>query len=328
MRRLLPALALVLVGCEPALLPLDDAGRTSPADAGFLDAGSAEPDAGAVDGGGADAGPSDAGAPDSGSAADAGLPDSGALTDGGADAGAGADAGCRLVFCFNGAPSRTSASNFPFNDLCDSLLGDGLVRDCAQGTCYSTFDTFLVNAATALYPKVYAALDTNRDSRVDAADQQCAVVFLGYSWGGVASVEVADALLADTRLPADRRAVNLIVALDPFQPTRSTLDVPAGVRAFHEFRHSTSPSNDCSATAPLGPYRGLPPRCRAASTCVDYDFSLAPTTAFPRYTSGSYTGAQIGHCEVPEVTHSQARALVRAQAVTGAPPQRTVPTIP
>ncbi len=334
MRRLILALALTLVACEPELTPLVDAGRSTAHDAGLQDGGALDVDGGSADAGssdaGSDAGLTDAGSPDAGTPGDAGTPDAGAAR----DAGTSTDGGsaCRVIFCFNGAPSRTASSNFPFNHLCDSLVNDGLVQDCGNGgsgtTCHSTFDSFLVNAASTLYPRVFSALDTNRDQRVDARDQACLVVFLGYSWGGVASVEVATALLADTRIDTARRAVDLIVAIDPYQPSRTTLDVPSGVRAFHEFRHSVSPPNDCSATALLGPYRGLPPRCRASSTCADYDYSLAPMRSFSRYTSGAYLGSQIGHCEVPEVMHPQARALVRGQPVTGTPPQRTVPIIP
>jgi hypothetical protein len=190
----------------------------------------------------------------------------------------------------------------------------------------------LVNAATTLYPSVFAALDTNNDRVVDARDAQCRLVLMGYSWGGVSSVEVASTLAADTRVAASLRSVDVLLAFDPYQRglagPPATLDVPANVRRFHEFRHSITPAQDCSSSAPFGPYKGIAPRCRVTSMCFDYDYSLAPMTSFASYLGGSYLGSRIGHCEVPAVVHGQARQLLFGQPLTGTPPTRVVPVIP
>jgi hypothetical protein len=289
-----------------------DAGTTT--DAGTLSDAGTTTDAGTQN---------DAGTPtDAGTTTDAGLkPDAG--TDAGVlipDAGP-VDAGCEISICLTGASARNDGSNLPFNTMCSAGFLPGLVLS----TTFTTHETFLVNTANVIYPNLFKALDTNNDNKVDANDPDCKVNILGYSWGGVAAVELATAMTTDTRIIAARRSVHRLFAIDPFQPFQ-TLNVPAKVATFIEFRHTLVPAGDCSSAAPLGPYKGLQPHCTASTACTDYDYSLAPTTQFATQGGGSLSGAQVGHCEAAMVADPPIRAMFARQPLPTMPP--TVPIIP
>lgn len=232
-----------------------------------------------------------------------------------------------VIFCYNGATTRTQSSNLPFTDICDSL-GPTVVRDCVDGPCFSTFETFVADADTTLYARLFAELDVNHDNILSGADGAVRLVLLGYSWGAVTAVHIADALAADPRVSSRKKAVDLLVALDPFQVPIATLDVPGTVRNFRELRHSITPSFDCSEGAPLGPYRGWTPRCRISSDCSDYDFSLSPNVEFPTAHGGSMSGREIGHCEVPLVSYDLVRAMVLKLPLATAPLIHAVDIIP
>ncbi len=329
MRRIHWALLVALGGACGASPPGSDAVDASVArsDSG-VDAGTIVVDAGSSD---LDSGqpPVDAGS----NAVDAGQPpvDAGKPNDAGAivivDAGvsdAGSPAACQLTICLTGATER-GGSNTPFDSICDDPVIPGVISSCSGSTCFHTFNTFLVNTKNTLYPPLFAALDTNHDNVVNAVDTLCDVNILGFSWGGYAGVELAGVLAADTRVAADRRGVARLFIIDPYQPSKN-ISVPSNVRRFVEYRHSVVPSgSDCSKGAPLGPYKGLPPHCPAAQNCIDFDYSLAPTTSFPTRT-GSLLGSEVGHCAVPEVAAPPILADFRGEAFSPLPP--TVPVVP
>lgn len=231
-----------------------------------------------------------------------------------------ASAGCRITVCLAGAMTREDGANPLFGELCRTL--PGVLEDCAagqepgSGACYPMFDILGVDAAlTALV----AALDEDHDGDVDAADRACDVAIVGYSWGGVNSARLAAALLHDPRVAAARRTIKTVVAIDPFAPVRA-LDVPAGVERFFNYRHSSSPPNDCSRSVFLGPFCGFAPRCHASVSCADHDYSLAAADA--RF--NGLAGAEVGHCTIvtaagPAVQHN----VATASGYAGAPP--TVP---
>jgi len=240
------------------------------------------------------------------------------------DAGPGPDAGpppsdggaCELTLCLTGAISRTDGSNHAFNIICDDPSIQGLVQECDLAGCYNTFNSFLVDVKTVIYPPLFKALDTNGDGKVDALDAPCQVTLLGFSWGGASAVQLAQALVTDPNVAPARQRVDRVFAMDPFQTGISELVIPVGVDHYWEFRHSIVPAaGDCSSGAPLGPYKGLVPHCYAdaGSSCIDYDYSLSPTVNFPANVGGSFLGEDVGHCDVPAVAGPAVLAILKGQ---------------
>lgn len=275
----------------------------------------------ALDAQAADAGRVDAGAPDSGDtvldsgAADAGnldsgMPDVGARDTGPADAGPAP--GCVRSLCMAGAFTRSDGANPDFRVLCERL--PGLILDGAESL-------FAFRGTDAALEALIQALDSNQDGQVDGQDEDCDLVLGGYSWGGVNITNLAQNFVEDGRVHSARAHVETMFVIDPYAPTAGrTIEVPAEVQQFWEYRHSISPSSDCSGGAPLGPYEGLPPLCAASSACQDYDYSLAPGQSFTGLTA-TRTGMQAGHCTVvdmasPAVLHN----VMTGQAFGDAPP--------
>ncbi len=331
MRRTWLVAVVVLSACGVA--PGDVDASVNPRDGGLVDsgtndagspsdAGSSQLDAGSQFDGGS---PSDAGAP-----ADAGSPvDGGPSVDAGGPADSGIDpnddGGCQVTICLTGATER-GGSNTPFDEICDQPEVPGVVQSCSGSTCFNTFNTFLVNTQSTLYPPLFHALDTNNDNQINDSDAKCGVNILGFSWGGYAGVELAGLIANDGRIAANRRRVKRLFVMDPYQPTKK-ITVPTNVDRFVEYRHSVVPSGaDCSKSAPLGPYKGLQPHCATGQNCIDYDYSLGGTNLFPTIHGGAYEGQDVGHCAVPEVAAPAILADFRGEAFSPLPPTVTVPT--
>jgi hypothetical protein len=218
---------------------------------------------------------------------------------GGAGAGGSGPPPCLVSICLNGAyfGDPLSGGNGYFDDVCKAI--PGILPQCgSDGTCYSSFEWLQLSKAE---DALFSALDTNGDGVVDTSDKDCQVRVAGYSWGGVNSQKLADSLLADSRYTNPRKKIHRMLVIDPYQPTQSTVDVPPNVEAFWEFRHSVAPASDCSGSAPLGPYKGLPPRCHTGAFCFDYDYSLSGSVVFPGYSGVKYQGKQIDHCTMADV---------------------------
>jgi len=105
------------------------------------------------------------------------------------------------------------------------------------------------------------------------------------------------------------------VILDAYQPLVTGVSLVSNVDEAWSFRHTITPSSDCSRGAPLGPYRGARLRCAAGRACFDHDFSAAPNTVF-----GWQVGRDIGHCEVPQAAAPFVAQLVSGGIVTALPP--------
>ncbi len=306
------ALAGVLTACGDTKVIYDgDAGVFSGYQGTVRDAGvtvDAGHDAGVFDAGVYDAGTNDAGVFDAGY--DAGIWDAGT---------------CEVTMCFTGAPQR-GGSNAPFDEICDSTVVPNVIKSCDSLSCYNTFNTFGVSAKNSLYPNLFRALDTNGDNLVNAQDRGCTVNLLGYSWGGFAAIDVAQALGEDSRVDPGYRTVARVMVLDPYQRSDSfpfskrSLTVPTNIHKFVEFRHSVSPANDCSKSAPFGPYEGAQPHCLPFQSCFDYNYSNS-TSAYPTAGGGTLYGDQVGHCEVPEVAGPAVLAEFQGQVYTAMPPQ-------
>ena len=169
-----------------------------------------------------------------------------------------------------------------------------------------------------MYPALFNRLDTNNDGIVDGNDENCSVRIAGYSWGGLNSTHLAQMLASDADVAVTRRYVKALVALDPYQPLGAVQSVPPNVERYVSFRHSQTPANDCSQSAPLGPYKGIAPTCTSSTNCTDYDFSRAPSTTFVGGASGfNYLGNQIGHCEVPDAAFHAAIAALAGTLLPG-----------
>lgn len=253
--------------------------------------------------------------------ADAGQPDSTWVWSTN-DGGTGSDGGCELTMCFTGAPSR-GGTNAPFDAICDDPAVPGVIRSTSTLGSHTTFNTLLVDAKKTLYPKLFQALDTNGDNQVNNLDHSCSLNLLGYSWGGISAAHVAEALNADNRVEPSRRRVNRLFAIDPYRPA-TRLTVPTNVLRFVEYRHSVTPSGDCSENVPGGPYAGLQPHCYPSQNCVDYDYSLSPTASFPAHGGGSFLGSDVGHCEVPMVAAAAILAEFKGLPFTAMPAQRPI----
>ncbi|AKU99041.1 hypothetical protein AKJ09_05705 [Labilithrix luteola] len=237
----------------------------------------------------------------------------------------------RRFLCINGAGvdgagGRDSGGNPWFEELCNGL-GKGLVQACQGSTCYATFafETVSNPSRNALI----AALDTNHDGRVTPADTPFDLVLLGYSWGGTNVRDLANWMTTDEHFDAERRAVSRMIAIDPYRPG-ATMDIPANVGQFVEYRHSVAPSGDCSlitlgSVVVSGPYLGLTPRCKAPTVCTDYDYSLGGKTFFPgAFTPGKgYIGSAVDHCGVVNVAASAIKPLLAGTTFSPLPP--TVP---
>ncbi len=284
------------------------------------DAGSdaALPDVGAADASGPDAAAGDA-MPADAAAMDAGMNDSGPADTGAVDSGrtdAGPSDVCVRSLCMAGAFTRSDGANPDFRVLCERL--PGLVFDSGDAL-------FAFGGSSAALEALIQALDSNQDGRVDAQDDDCDVVLGGYSWGAVNVTHLAQDFIDDARVDPSRGHVQTMFVIDPYAPTAGrTIEVPAEVQTFWEYRHSISPSNDCSGAAPLGPYEGLPPLCAPTSACQDYDYSLAPRQQFMGLTA-TRSGMQAGHCTVvdmagPAVLHN----VMTGQAFGDAPPSGPV----
>lgn len=292
-----------------------------------------ERDAGAeiADGGG--------GPQDGGRVNDAGTGDAATASTGDAGAGdGGRDGGAlrppRRFLCINGAGvdgagGRGSGGNPDFETLC-SRLGTGLIQDCAGGTCYSTFA--FETSGNPSRDALVKALDTNKDGRVTAADDAASLVLVGYSWGGTNVRDLALWMTTEPRFDDARRAIELVIALDPYRPG-GTMDIPGNVAQFVEYRHSVAPANDCSRITfggvPVsGPYLGIVPRCKAGTACTDYDYTLGGATFYPgAFTPGrGYTGTNVDHCGLVNVAASAIPPLLAGTTFAPLPPKVPVAT--
>ncbi len=206
------------------------------------------------------------------------------------------DASCEVTVCLSGAGPKHVGGNPAFAQLCEPL--PGLVPACdAEGTCSPAFQ---ITEKKAALDAALAALDRNDDGRVGEGDPVCVFNIVGYSWGGVNATELAKAFLHDERIAPTHRAVDRLVLIDPYRPM-ARVEVPRGVSRFHSIRQSDPPANDCSRNSPLGPYRGLLPRCEAAETCEDLDVSNTPDTRYPTSDGRTVRGRDVGHCRVVRI---------------------------
>lgn len=199
---------------------------------------------------------------------------------------------CTVTACLAGAMTREDGANPWMAQLCEALPGTFTSCD-DTGRCYPMFSAFGVDEALDAITKAQSR-------------ERCALHVVGYSWGGVNAVALAEAL------HAQGHPIEQLHLIDPFSPFAGpTLSIPDNVRRAFIYRHSSSPPNDCSRRAPLGPYAGFPPSSECGERCVDLDVSLTPQAVFdaePR----SYTGEAIGHCRIVRVATPRIQEAISA----------------
>lgn len=266
----------------------------------------------------ATAGASSSGGPGAAPTSDPPAEGSGGST----SSGASSSPSCTITICLTGAISQTDDANKGLAALCDDPAIGPTVKDCDTGTCYSSFNTFPSNTVDGIYPRVFEALDTNHDGKVDLLDQNCAIRIVGFSWGGINAANLADALLSDAHVDS-RVEIDHLVMLDAFQPLTESPIISPRVKHATTFRHSVAPPSDCSIIAPLGPYLGIPMRCAAGQSCKDYDYSKSPDVSFDVHGASPLLGKDIGHCNVPATAHAAVLALLK-----GAPYAQLPATVP
>jgi len=225
---------------------------------------------------------------------------------------------CTITLCLTGAMDHDTPSNAHFRALCADPRVKGLHSDCAFGQCRGTFDSFLQFPLLTVYPSLVDAMDRNRDGVVDHADPVCEVNLLGFSWGGVNVLSVAQHLAYDARIPATHRTVHRAVLIDAYQPfSTHRMHMPRNIASALSVRHSQASANDCSAHAPLGPYLGLSPVATSTQMCADYDYSKADHVLFRMADGRGLYGDEIGHCEVPAAAHEFIIAHLNDRAFDG-----------
>ncbi len=308
--------------CNPGALLCEEAGGQG----GSAGDGGAGGEAGMGGEGGGEPG----GAAGAGGAPGAGMGGAGGSGQAGSGGSAGSGGGapvCRVTICLNGAyvGDPMNGGNGWFDSVC--AAAPGILEHCkSNGKCYHSFEW--IGGTGQAEDALVEALDKNKDGVVDAKDPPCHILVGGYSWGGVNARNFAEDLQKDKRYAPERRRVHRMVVIDPYQPTVGKLDIPPNVDAFWEFRHTVAPPNDCSSSSPLGPYKGLVPRCKEGKFCRDYDYSLSGGATFPTYSGKpkSYLGKQIDHCNITDVAGPAMLSLMVDKSYSPAPKSVPVAT--
>jgi hypothetical protein len=267
----------------------------------------------------------DAGGLDAPIPADAASDDAGLTADSGIHLDAGVQ--CEVTVCLTGAVAHSDGSNGHFRTLCELPAVLGRVENCRTQPCESTWTNFPnteVTTGSNSYQALFNALDSNADNLIDHLDTPCQLNVLGFSWGGVNASRLASTFLTDARVAPQRRRVERLILLAPYQPLVFNVEIPSGVENTWVYRHSATPSfGDCSSSAVLGPYLGVPPRCAVGQACADYDYSLAPNTWFQGLVYGSY-GSDVGHCDLPNIATPAVLANLTDTPAPQLPPTRPV----
>ena len=232
---------------------------------------------------------------------------------------------CAVTMCLTGAISHTSGSNQHFRKICEDPRIPGLIPDCRGSTCNSTWGNFVQSPKHDLLPHLIDVLDTNSDGEVTSGDLACEINLVGFSWGGVNAVRLAEEIKESKKISGSRVFVDRLVVMDPYQPqARGPLKPPVNVRWARSYRHSVAPARGCSNSAPLGPYQGLPITCRSWQRCAEYDYSLDPGRWY-QAPAGWYEAKDVDHCLVPAVSHEAVIADLTATKSKSPRPPRVGP---
>lgn len=188
----------------------------------------------------------------------------------------------RVLVCMQGLGDRLMDADRGLFALCETAEDAGfeLVRD-------GDYAAFTALDEAGAYAALFDALDSDDDGWIDDWDAPAQVYLVGFSWGGVNVADVANRLRKSWWIADDRRSVTGLVMLDPYQPQRWWVTVPANVENAWEYRQTSTTEGDCSATVSLGfGFNGLDPWAKSSATsCTHYDLDEFLE--------------DVGHCDVP-----------------------------
>ncbi|MFO7563164.1 MAG: hypothetical protein R6X02_11015 [Enhygromyxa sp.] len=200
---------------------------------------------------------------------------------------------CVRTLCIGGPGELTDEPNIDLGELC--RRAPGVVRRCEGERCRSLWS--LEQWPEGLEALI-GSLDHDGDGRVDGADPKCRINLAGWSRGAVIAAEqIPRALREDQRVAEGRAVVEHLVAIAPWAPDRTQLDVAANVRKAWIYRHAKTPKHDCSKDFEDGPWLSPPPVCGPDTQCWDYDYSFEPQLAFVGR-RGARSGEEVGHCNI------------------------------
>lgn len=200
---------------------------------------------------------------------------------------------CARTLCIGGPGEFDDKPNIDLGDLC--RRGPGVLRRCEGEQCRSmwTLDEWQQGLEALI-----ASLDRDGDGQLDERARDCRINLAGWSQGGVIAAEKLPELLrADPRMSEARAVVDHLVAIAPWAPERTQIDVAENVRKAFVYRHSKTPDDDCSKDLEGGPRLSPPPVCGSQTRCFDYDYSLEPLLTYVGR-RGVRSGSEVGHCNI------------------------------
>jgi hypothetical protein len=200
---------------------------------------------------------------------------------------------CARTLCIAGPGKADDEPNIDLGDLC--RRAPGVLRRCEGESCRSVW---LPDEWQQGLDALIDSLDRDGNGQVDKADGNCRINLAGWSRGAVIAAEqLPQALLADSRVGEGQAVVDHLLAIAPWAPERTQIDVGANVRKAWIYRHSKTPEDDCSKQYEGGPWLSPAPVCGPNTRCWDYDYSYEPKLAYLGR-RGARGGEEIGHCNI------------------------------
>jgi len=207
----------------------------------------------------------------------------------------GNDSGNRCVrtLCVAGPGGLEDAPNIDLGELC--RRAPGVLRRCEGERCRSVWS---LDEWQQGLDALIGSLDRDGSGKVDKQDRHCRINLAGWSHGAVVVAEqLPEALRADSRMSERQAVIEHLIAIAPWAPEHTRLDVADNVRKAWIYRHTTTPEDDCSKRFEGGPWLSPPPACGPNTQCWDYDYSVEPKLAYLGR-RGARSGSEVGHCNI------------------------------
>jgi hypothetical protein len=201
--------------------------------------------------------------------------------------------GCVRTLCIGGPGDLADPANRDLGELC--WRAPGVLRRCEGDRCASVWS---IEGWAEGLDALISSLELERDAAAEHAGPRCRINLAGWSTGAVVvSEDLPRALAADPRVPEGRAGIDHLVAIAPYAPDRESLNIDPSVAKAWIYRHSQTPTNDCSKDYPDGPWLSPPPVCGPQTQCWDYDYSLEPKLAYLGR-RGARASQEVGHCNI------------------------------
>jgi hypothetical protein len=195
---------------------------------------------------------------------------------------------CVRTLCVGGPGALEDPANRDLGELC--RRAPGVVRRCDGDPCASVW---AVDSWREGLDALVASLELDANP-----ERRCLINLAGWSTGAtIVSEDLPRALAADPRVPEGRARVDHLVAIAPWAAGRESLKVDPSVAKAWIYRHSQTPTGDCSKAYPDGPWLSPPPACGPQTQCWDYDYSLELQLAYLGR-RGARAGGEVGHCDI------------------------------